>query len=153
MVFYFTAFNLLEATLPSLVSKQASPESKGAAMGIYSSSQFLGIFAGGSLAGVLFAYAGVSGVLLLNTLAGMLWVGVCFFINPDAYEFTHSISIDHKLRNATVVIQKLQQLPGVISVSLSETQQHIYLRIAKDKYNEGSAEHVIQNTDVPFEKT
>lgn len=44
MFLYFISFNVLEATLPSLVSKQANPGSKGTAMGIYSTSQFLGIF-------------------------------------------------------------------------------------------------------------
>ncbi|MBM3203414.1 MFS transporter, partial [Candidatus Woesearchaeota archaeon] len=45
---FFTAFNLLEATLPSMISKIAPPDLKGTAMGIYSTSQFLGAFAGGA---------------------------------------------------------------------------------------------------------
>ena len=53
LILYFTAFNLLEALLPSLVSKAAPSGSKGTAMGVYSTSQFLGIFAGGALAGLL----------------------------------------------------------------------------------------------------
>lgn len=44
---FFTAFNLLEATLPSLVSKLSPADCKGSAMGVYSSSQFFGAFLGG----------------------------------------------------------------------------------------------------------
>ena len=48
---FFTAFNLLEATLPSLISRVAPPAAKGTAMGVYSTSQFFGAFLGGSLGG------------------------------------------------------------------------------------------------------
>ena len=53
IVLFFVAFNILEATLPSLVSQQASKADRGAAMGVYSTSQFMGIFVGG-LAGGFF---------------------------------------------------------------------------------------------------
>jgi MFS family permease len=53
---YFVAFNFLEASLPSMVSKTAKAHTKGTAMGVYSSCQFLGIFAGGLLSGFLFEY-------------------------------------------------------------------------------------------------
>ena len=56
LTLFFTAFTLLEALLPSLVSKTAPPEKKGAAMGVYSSSQFLGIFVGGSAGGIVLAH-------------------------------------------------------------------------------------------------
>ncbi len=72
---YFLAFNALEAMLPSLVSKQASPEYKGTAMGVYSSSQFLGIFAGGSLAGTLYAHYGDMGIFAMNACFAALWLG------------------------------------------------------------------------------
>jgi len=51
---YFMAFNLLEASLPSLVSKIAPAGQKGAAMGVYSSSQFFGAFVGGAAGGWLY---------------------------------------------------------------------------------------------------
>ena len=48
---FFSAFNVMEASLPSLITKVAPPDAKGTAMGIYSSLQFLGIFAGGVVGG------------------------------------------------------------------------------------------------------
>lgn len=71
---YFIAFNILEALLPSMISKRANPNNKGAAMGIYSSSQFLGIFAGGSTAGVLYQLGGHIGIFTINTCMALLWL-------------------------------------------------------------------------------
>ena len=59
---FFMAFNLLEATLPSLVSKLAPAGGKGTAMGIYSTSQFLGAFFGGIFGGLVAYYFGYFGV-------------------------------------------------------------------------------------------
>ena len=64
LLIFFTAFNLLEAMLPSLIAKMAPPDAKGTAMGVYSSSQFLGAFAGGALGGWL---RGLFGLCLLYT--------------------------------------------------------------------------------------
>jgi MFS family permease len=72
---YFLAFNALEAMLPSMISKQTTPDYKGTAMGVYSSCQFLGIFAGGSLAGLLYAHYGESGIFILNAGMALLWFG------------------------------------------------------------------------------
>lgn len=72
---YFLAFNALEAMLPSMISKQTTPDYKGTAMGVYSSSQFLGIFAGGSLAGVLYTHYGAPGIFILNTAMALMWLG------------------------------------------------------------------------------
>lgn len=70
---FFFAFNLLEALLPSLVSKVSPAGSKGTAMGIYSSSQFFGAFLGGMLGGLSHGLpAGLSVFWLLAALV-LLW--------------------------------------------------------------------------------
>lgn len=74
MLLYFIAFNFLEASLPSMISKQANPGSKGTAMGIYSTSQFIGLFAGGALAGILYELNGIQAIFISNALLGCLWV-------------------------------------------------------------------------------
>ncbi|MDF1678102.1 MAG: MFS transporter [Legionellaceae bacterium] len=75
MFTYFLAFNALEAMLPSLVSKQTTSDYKGTAMGVYSSCQFLGIFVGGGLSGVLFAHYGHHGIFMFNAVIALLWFG------------------------------------------------------------------------------
>lgn len=73
---FFFAFNLLEACLPSLVSKRCPKDSKGAAMGVYSSSQFLGIFTGGALSGCLYAHLGMPGIFYLVSGFCLVWMVV-----------------------------------------------------------------------------
>jgi MFS family permease len=70
---YFTAFNLLEAMLPSLVAKLAPSAVKGTAMGIFSSAQFLGAFCGGLLGGVTHQTLGLNAVFLVDSSIAALW--------------------------------------------------------------------------------
>lgn len=83
MLLYFVAFNVLEASLPSLISKQAAPQAKGTAMGIYSTSQFLGIFAGGLLAGIFYQWGGIVVILSFNALMALMWLRLSWGINPE----------------------------------------------------------------------
>lgn len=71
---FFTAFNTLEASLPSLVSKVALKEGKGTALGIYSSAQFLGLFLGGLVGGWLDEQFGVVAVLLFCVILAVVWL-------------------------------------------------------------------------------
>lgn len=73
LLLFFTAFTVLEATLPSLVSKIAPVNKRGTAMGIYSSSQFLGIFIGGSSGGLILSAYGEKGVFAFAILLLLLW--------------------------------------------------------------------------------
>lgn len=71
---FFSAFNLLEAALPSLVSQLAPGELRGAAMGAYSTSQFLGAFVGGAVGGIALGKLGVDGVFLCAAAMTLLWL-------------------------------------------------------------------------------
>lgn len=71
---YFIAFNFLEANLPSLISKLAPVANKGTALGVYSTCQFLGIFAGGTSAGVAYQFVNGSMIFILNALIALLWL-------------------------------------------------------------------------------
>lgn len=74
LVLFFTAFNLLEALLPSLVSRAAPAGSRGAAMGLYSSSQFVGVFLGAQIGGLLVQWVDTSAVFLVNGVLLALWL-------------------------------------------------------------------------------
>ncbi len=78
LVLFFTAFNLLESTLPSIVSKVASAASKGTAMGIYSTSQFAGAFVGGVTGGWIHGRFGLEGVFLFGAAAALIWLAAAF---------------------------------------------------------------------------
>ena len=74
LVVFFTAFNLLEATLPSLISKFAPPAVKGAAVGVYSSVQFLGTFVGAAVGGWLSQHHGPAAVFGFCLVLTALWL-------------------------------------------------------------------------------
>ena len=146
MFTYFVAFNFLEASLPSLVSRQAGAAMKGTAMGIYSSSQFLGIFAGGTIAGIVYQFTGSQGVFIINGLVSLLWVTVTFYLQPHVYQLTLILNYDNNIHNATSLAKQLSSLTGVDDVVIADKESTIYLRINKAVYKEGSANKVIHKT-------
>ncbi len=70
---FFGAFNFLEARLPALISQRAPRAQRGAALGSFATSQFLGAFAGGVLGGWLLGAAGTGGVFLMCAAAAAVW--------------------------------------------------------------------------------
>ncbi|WP_025915934.1 MFS transporter [Herminiimonas sp. CN] len=71
---FFIAFNIMEASLPSLVSRIAPPAAKGAALGVYNTLQALGLFCGGALGGWLKQHAGPNSVFILGTVLTVGWL-------------------------------------------------------------------------------
>lgn len=74
LLVYFTGFNVLEATQPSLVSKLSPGARKGAAMGVYNTTQALGLFSGGALGGLVLKYTSQEGVFLACSALVLLWL-------------------------------------------------------------------------------
>lgn len=79
---FFLAFNLLEATLPSLVSKIAPAGSKGTAIGVYNSFQFFGLFLGGALGGFLTQHVGSGAVFVFSAGLAAAWLLLAISMQP-----------------------------------------------------------------------
>ncbi|MFZ4534833.1 MFS transporter [Propionivibrio sp.] len=75
LLLFFVAFNVLEATQPSLISRIAPAHAKGAALGIYNTTQSLGLFLGGTLGGVLVKFSGPAAVWLVSATLALVWLG------------------------------------------------------------------------------
>ena len=84
MVLFFMAFNLLEVVLPAIVSRIAPDEFRGAAMGVYSSAQFAGAFAGGAIGGLIAGGWEITYVLWVNALICLVWLGVTIGLKREA---------------------------------------------------------------------
>jgi predicted MFS family arabinose efflux permease len=82
LIVFFGAFNLLEAMLPSLISRLAPADSKGAAIGVFSTAQFLGAFVGGAVGGVVYQYFGISAVFLFAAGIGVVWFFLALTARP-----------------------------------------------------------------------
>ena len=74
MFFFFVAFNLIEASQPSLISRLAPANARGAALVVYNTLQSLGLFAGGALGGCLLKSGGFAAVLTGTSVLVALWL-------------------------------------------------------------------------------
>ena len=81
---FFIAFNVLEATQPSLISRIAPPHAKGAALGVYNTTQSLGLFLGGSLGGLLVSVSGPQAVWLVCAVLALIWLAVALSMTMPA---------------------------------------------------------------------
>lgn len=73
---FFGGFNLLEATLPAMMTRRVSSRRRGAAMGLYATSQFLGAFAGGTLGGAVMGPFGTAGPCWLAAGLAVSWLAL-----------------------------------------------------------------------------
>ncbi len=114
LLLFFTAFNLLEATLPSLVAKMAPGERKGTAMGVYSSSQFIGAFAGGVLGGWIQTHYGLEGVFLFCGGVAASWLLVARGMADPTYLSNYLLPVGSMAEDdAALLAVKLAEVNGV----------------------------------------
>lgn len=73
LVMFFIGFNFFEACLPSQVAKIAQQQNRGTAMGIYSTSQFLGIFFGGIMGGWISQILGLTYIFIFCASLTVFW--------------------------------------------------------------------------------
>ena len=73
LTIFFVAFNTVEAILPSLLSRTASASKRGLAMGIFSTSQFLGTFIGGAIGGLIYDIYDLNSVFLFTIFVAIIW--------------------------------------------------------------------------------
>ena len=82
LTLFFVAFNVLEATQPSWISRIAPPAAKGTALGVYNTLQSFGLFAGGLLGGWLGQRLGAGGVSLSCGVLALIWLAFSLSMNP-----------------------------------------------------------------------
>lgn len=147
MFLYFVAFNILEALLPSQISKLAPPNSKGTAMGVYSTSQFLGIFVGGAASGLLYQWNNNEGIFLINTLLSLFWLASSFSMKTNSSSMNLIVPYPYTTEDEHLLVSQLLQLSGVSEVQLAKEEGVIYLRLNKDLYHQGSVESVLRERE------
>jgi MFS family permease len=76
MLAFFVAFNILEALLPSLVSRLAPEHGRGTAIAVYNTTQTLGIFFGGLAGGWVAQHFGADRVFAICAALACLWLAV-----------------------------------------------------------------------------
>lgn len=142
LVVFFVVFNILEATLPSLVSRIAPPQAKGTALGIYNTTQSLGLFLGGAAGGWLAQHFGASGIFGVGIVLALLWLGVAATMQAPPVvalrEFIVQPHVDiEKLR------EQLADLPGVREAVVEPEKRIAYLKVNLERWDERRVRQLI----------
>ena len=127
---FFVAFNFLEATLPSLVSKLSPAGTRGSVMGLYSSCQFLGAGLGGALGGLALDSWGVSGVIVICAIPTALWWLLSVTMKQPPYVSSMVMALDPSVSlDAHSMGRELAVIPGVEEVTVLDSERTAYLKV------------------------
>jgi MFS family permease len=138
---FFTGFNIMAAILPSLITKTSPPDAKGTAAGIYSSSQFLGIFIGGVFGGWALQRGGESTVFVMTAVLALLWLAAAATMKRPSYLTTRLVKIsDAQAGRAEALAAKLRQMPGVAEAVVVAEEKLAYLKIDAKAFDAAKVE-------------
>ena len=129
---FFIGFNFLEAMQPSLVAKYSDVSAKGTAMGVYSTSQFLGIFVGGAVGGYILQNWGTSGVFIFGIAIALFFLLIAFSLPKPDYFKSQLVKIsDGFLIDIDNTTKQLLSIAGIKQAAISAEEGVAYLKIDK----------------------
>ncbi|MGR9115198.1 MAG: MFS transporter [Gammaproteobacteria bacterium] len=141
---FFCGFNLLEATLPSLISKTAPGDMKGTAMGFYSSSQFLGAFIGGAAGGWSYGEFGGGAVFIVCAAAGFSWLVLSLTMSPPRHLANMLISIERLTKQeADKLADAMLEIAGIEEVKLHLSEGVVYLKVDNQQLDKAQLQYLI----------
>lgn len=145
LLVFFVAFNILEATLPSLISKIAPPQAKGTAMGVYNTSQSLGLFVGGAVGGVLSHVAGQSAVFIFGAGLSALWLWLAATMKAPPAVRTQMYHVGPMSAEAARNLsRKLAALAGVVEAAVVPEEGVAYLKVSMTGWDEENGLKLIE---------
>lgn len=137
LLLFFIAFNVLEASLPSLVSKIAPASAKGTALGVYNTAQSLGLFVGGVAGGYLAHTANAAAVFIFSSAMVGLWFFIALAMkNPPAIRtrLFHVEGLD--TISAALFAQQARALQGVHDALVVAEESLVYLKVGIKGWDE-----------------
>lgn len=131
IMIFFIAFNTIEAILPSMISKVAKAGAKGTAMGIFSTSQFLGAAIGASLGGFLASLGGLSTVFLGTSLICVIWLIVIFNMQEPPHVTSIKLELELESYQANHLENYLLSQTGITEAVFIPAESAIYVKFDK----------------------
>ncbi len=125
---FFVAFNLLEAAIPSLVTRVAPPRAKATALGVYNTTQAFGLFAGGALGGWLAKHFGAEGVFLGAAALALAWAIVAAGMQVPPPVATRTVQVSAAV-DPEELRRKLVSVPGVRDAVVVPEQGVAHLKV------------------------
>jgi MFS family permease len=129
IVLFFIGFNLLEATLPSLLSKIAPAGGKGTAMGIYSTSQFIGAAFGGVLGGAVYGSYGLGGVFACCGVLALSWLLIGGKMRQPAYVSSYRVPLPQERDRDKALLRRILAVPGVTEAVIVAEEAAAYIKV------------------------
>ena len=140
LTIFFSGFNVMEASLPSLITKTAPPDAKGTATGIYSSLQFLGIFVGGIVGGWVNQTGGTAAVFALTALIAFAWLLAAATMAQPSYLTTRLVPIgDVAASDPDILAAGLRRVPGVAEAVVIAEEKLAYLKVDSKTFDAAMA--------------
>lgn len=149
LLLYFMGFNLLEATIPSWISKRAPVANKATAMGLNSSSQFFGAFVGGAMGGLLLSQPNF---LAWGILAAIMVVALLLIIPiaqpPYLSSSTVTIPKDINIQDWS---RQMLAVDGVDELVVMAKEQVAYLKLDKTQLTDSSRQELSHLAQSPLD--
>ena len=144
---YFIAFNVLEATLPSLISKIAPVGSKGTAIGVYNTSQSLGLFVGGVVGGWLSQHYGYPAVFMFSAGLMTVWLIAAIGMRTPPAVRTRMFRLGIMgADQAALLNQKLRAIHGVHESTVVAEEGIAIMKVAQLGWDEATATKLIEES-------
>jgi predicted MFS family arabinose efflux permease len=143
IVLFFAAFNVMEASLPSLITKAAPAGAKGTATGVYSSAQFLGIFVGGAVGGAVHQAGGTPAVFAFAGALALAWLAVAATMRkPGQYRSYVARTGAVGPGDADRLAARLAALPGVADAVVVADERTAYLKVESQNFDSAEIDRV-----------
>lgn len=147
LTLYFVAFNVLEATLPSLVSKIAPVRAKGTAMGVYNTSQALGLFVGGAAGGILSHHFGAAAVFEFGAVLIGAWLYLAYGMKaPPAVKNLMFHINALSAEDARRLERQLAGVRGVTEANVMADEGVAYLKVDSRRFDEPALRRLLPST-------
>lgn len=140
---FFLAFNVMEAILPSLISKESPAGYKGTAMGLYSTSQFIGVAIGGSLGGYVYGNAGADAVFLLCAAIAVIWLLVSATMTEPPYVSSLRITLSELAVKDSALQARILAQPGVAEAVVVPEEFSAYVKVDTKQTNRKALEQLV----------
>ncbi len=142
---FFIGFNFLEAMQPSLVAKYSDVSAKGTAMGVYSTSQFLGIFVGGALGGLVLQNFGIQGVFIFGICVALLFLMVAISLpKPDYFKSKLVKLSDEFLLDVEATTNQLLNIAGIKQAAIAADEGVAYIKIDKLEFDQSRLDNYLK---------
>ncbi len=143
LLVFFVAFNILEASLPSLVSRLAAPAARGTALGVYNTTQALGLFVGGAAGGWLAKHFGDAAVFVFGIATIALWLGAAFGMRVPGEAAWRNFPIRPEA-DPVALRERLLRLRGVRDAVVAPEERIARLTVYPESFDAEAAKKLIE---------